>query len=285
MTERKRIRVNGIVQGVGFRPFVYRLASRLGLTGFVRNTSEGVDIEVQGDIKTLKRFLKFLTQKRPPAATIDKLSIQTIPGNRDKWFVIRKSAQREGFTHIAPDIATCKDCCDELYNPADRRYMYPFVNCTNCGPRYSIIQRTPYDRARTTMKAFRMCEDCVREFEDIMDRRFHAQPDCCAICGPSFVLLDTKRRIINAQNPIKATGRLLQQGAIIAIKGIGGFHIACDATNTRAVGRLRRRKKRPTKPFAIMCNLKDARAVAHVSDEEAEYLRLPRSSSLRKRVL
>ncbi|MBN2620478.1 carbamoyltransferase HypF [candidate division WOR-3 bacterium] len=275
MRQRKRINVRGIVQGVGFRPFVYRAAHDLDLAGFVRNTTEGVDIEVEGDKKRIEQFLSMLQGKKPPAAVIDTLDIHTVKPRNTRRFVIRKSTRRDGFTHIAPDIATCEDCRRELCDPEDRRYRYPFINCTNCGPRYSIIRETPYDRAQTSMASFMMCEKCTNEFKDVFDRRFHAQPDCCAQCGPAFVLYALKHMTFAPVDPVIAAGRLLRRGSIIAIKGTGGFHIACDATNTQAVRRLRQTKKRPAKPFAIMCTLPHARTVAYISDSEEECLCSP----------
>lgn len=273
MLKRKRIHVNGVVQGVGFRPFVYRLAHGLALTGFVRNTTQGVDIEIEGLSNRLVRFLKLLRARKPIAAVIDKLDVQAVPPQHTKRFIIRKSAHRHGYTRIAPDIATCRDCFHELYDPSNRRYRYPFINCTNCGPRYSIIKNTPYDRAQTSMQSFVMCDDCATEFKDVMDRRFHAQPDCCAVCGPQFILRGLRRTSRSTTSAIEKTAQLIQKGKIVAIKGIGGFHVACDATRSSVVRRLRDKKRRPTKPLAIMCDLAHAHKIAHISDEEEECLR------------
>lgn len=275
MRQRKRIRVSGIVQGVGFRPFVYRAAHDQHLTGFVRNTTRGVEIEVEGDAKRIDRFLSIVQEKKPRAAVITALAVNVVKQCGTKRFVIRRSAPRAGFTHIAPDIATCEDCRRELNDPRDRRYRYPFVNCTNCGPRYSIIRETPYDRVRTSMAPFTMCETCATEFADVFDRRFHAQPNCCAQCGPAFMLYELKHMTSFSIAPVIAAARLLRRGNIIAVKGTGGFHIACDATNTRTVERLRRVKNRPTKPLAIMCTLEQACTVACISDVEEDHLRSP----------
>jgi hydrogenase maturation protein HypF len=275
MRKRKCISVRGIVQGVGFRPFVYRAAHGLGLAGFVRNTTEGVEIEVEGEERRIDRFLSMVQDKKPRAAVIDTFDIRSVKPRNTKRFVIRKSARRDGFTHIAPDIATCEDCYRELYDPEDRRYRYPFVNCTNCGPRYSIIRETPYDRVQTSMASFTMCERCAHEFRDVFDRRFHAQPDCCSQCGPAFVLYELKHMRQSSVDPVINAGRLLRRGSVIAIKGTGGFHIACDATNTQTIRRLRRAKKRPTKPLAIMCTLERARTVAYISDSEEGCLSSP----------
>jgi len=273
MPQRKRIQVSGIVQGVGFRPFVYRLAQELGLTGFVRNTTSGVDIEIEGTQTDIDRFLHFLQVRKPIAAVIDRLDVTPMILHHTRRFEIRKSTRREGYTRIAPDIATCEDCYRELYDPKDRRHKYPFINCTNCGPRYSIIQETPYDRSQTSMRSFVMCDECTAEFADVSDRRFHAQPDCCVICGPWFVLHDLRYGTVERENAIEKAADLIRKGNIVAIKGIGGFHIACDAMNTRAVQRLRKKKKRPAKPFAIMCDLMHARKIVHISKHEEKCLR------------
>jgi hydrogenase maturation protein HypF len=272
MVRRKHIHVDGIVQGVGFRPFVYRLAQGLNLTGYVRNTTEGVDIEVEGQQADVQRFVCDLTRRKPKAAVIDRLEVSDTPRRRTATFIIRKSARREGFTRIAPDIATCNDCLHEMADPEDRRYLYPFINCTNCGPRFSIIRKTPYDRSQTSMRSFDMCEQCAAEFKDVLDRRFHAQPDCCVECGPRFVLIDLKTGFTTGDDTIIRAIRLLMHGKIIAIKGIGGFHLACDATNTRSITRLRAMKQRPTKPLAVMCDLAHARRIARISEDEASCL-------------
>lgn len=268
------IKVKGIVQGVGFRPFVYRLANRLNLTGFVRNTSFGVEIEIQGAESKIKEFLKKLISDKPRASIIENIETKKTHIKKNKrYFVIKESKIAAGFTQISPDIATCAECFEEFNNPNDRRYKFPFINCTHCGPRYSIIYNTPYDREKTSMKKFEMCPDCKREFEDVSNRRFHAQPDCCFECGPVFSLYKINGTKINTNNPIAKATKLLKKGKIIAIKGIGGFHISCDATNSRAVKKLRILKNRPTKPFAIMTVEKNLRKIVRVSREEKEIIK------------
>lgn len=272
---RSLIQVKGIVQGVGFRPFVYRLAHNLSLTGFVRNTSYGVEIEVEGTSRGIKEFLKRLSTEKPKASIIEQVIVNAIPAKCDKNFVIKKSNLVKGFTQISADIATCRDCLNEFYNPRDRRYKFPFINCTNCGPRYSIIYNTPYDRERTSMKEFKMCQKCEKEFEDIYDRRFHAQPDCCFTCGPEFSLYKISGEKIKSEDPIGEAIKLLKYGEIIAIKGIGGFHIACDATNCKSLKRLRVLKNRPTKPFAIMTLEKNLKKIVNIRAEELRILKSP----------
>jgi len=277
MPERKRIKIKGIVQGVGFRPFVFRLAKELALSGFVRNTTAGVDIEIQGPRKRINLFLRRLEREKPRPAIIESIKVveSTLRSGGD--FVIKESKKTAGFTQISPDIATCEDCLREMSSPRDRRYGFPFINCTNCGPRYSIIYTTPYDRKRTTMRKFKMCPDCTAEFNDVYDRRFHAQPDCCPICGPRYSLYSIKGKLIddNADTLIKKTARLLREGRIIAIKGLGGFHIACDATNQRAVRRLRRLKHRPTKPFALMVRKSCLSGIVELGVAERELINSP----------
>lgn len=274
-SRRKRLKIKGIVQGVGFRPFVYRLAHDLGLAGFVRNTTDGVDIEIEGKANTLTQFIRSIKEKKPKAARIDSLSEKDLPPDRATKFIIKKSKLSKGFTQISPDIATCTDCLKESKDPSDRRFKFPFINCTNCGPRYSIVLQSPYDRKRTTMKDFKMCSACKAEFTKITDRRFHAQPDCCAVCGPEFTLFSIKGGRIKENDSILKTVELLQKGQIVAIKGIGGFHIACDATNCKVVSELRRLKNRPTKPFAIMVSRKDLKKIVYMNDKEQEFINSP----------
>lgn len=271
---RRKIKIKGVVQGVGFRPFVYRLAQRYNLTGYVRNTTDGVDIEVEGVRARLDRFIADLKSQRPPAARIDHIGARIVKPRRSRRFLIRESRHAGGFTEISADIATCHACRREMYEPADRRYRYPFINCTNCGPRYSIIIETPYDRQRTSMRTFAMCPACSREFSLVTDRRFHAQPDCCPECGPRFELRSRDGGVLTAE-PVYRAARLLKKGCIVAIKGIGGFHIACDATNPRVVTRLRRLKHRPAKPFALMANMRDITKIARCGEEEKKMLMTP----------
>ncbi len=272
MIKRLKVHIQGIVQGVGFRPFVYRTARDLGLAGFVRNTTAGVDIEAEGTAPELARFLNRLIKLKPPAARIDKIAKISRPLRHDKEFKIRKSMTAQGFTQLSPDIAMCRQCFEEFSRRADRRFHFPFINCTNCGPRYSIIQTAPYDRSRTSMRRFMMCADCATEFEDVADRRFHAQPDCCYACGPVFEMRAINGKILKTDDPIAAAAEFLKRGRIIAVKGIGGFHIACDATNRHAVRKLRCLKHRPTKPFAVMAAMRDVPGIARVSERERTVL-------------
>jgi hydrogenase maturation protein HypF len=248
-----RIAVRGVVQGVGFRPFVYRLALRHGLTGWVCNTSEDVRIEVEGISSNIDKFLRGLRGQAPPLAHI--LDIAATPGRPEGYdkFEIRPSLPESGkYQLVSPDIATCPNCLREILDPADRRYRYPFTNCTNCGPRFTIIADIPYDRPSTTMRKFRMCPACQREYDDPFDRRFHAQPNACPLCGPHLELLDAAGTPLSAADTVSKATSLLKEGKIIAVKGLGGFLLACDATSGSAVNRLRRRKHRPAKPLAVM---------------------------------
>jgi hydrogenase maturation protein HypF len=276
----KRIRctVKGIVQGVGFRPFVYKLARAHNLTGFVINTSQGVSIEVQGKDKSLDDFFNTLKDNPPPLALISSVELQDIPLQEDLIFEIRKSrASDERITLISPDICVCDDCLKEMRDSGDRRYRYPFINCTNCGPRYTIIMDIPYDRAMTTMKKFTMCQACQREYDDPSNRRFHAQPNACWDCGPRLSLCDGNGKEIQSNDPIIDTIELLKRGFIVAIKGLGGFHLAVDATNDKAVLSLRKRKHREEKPFAIMVkDVPSALKLAYISNKERESLTSPR---------
>ena len=253
MEVRKGIEVSGIVQGVGFRPFVYRLASELSLAGTITNTAAGVAIEVQGPDDAVDTFLIRLPTELPPLARVTSLVVRGLPSNHDREFRILPS--RVGEEHralISPDVALCADCLRELFDPADRRYRYPFINCTNCGPRFTIVRDIPYDRARTSMASFRMCPACQREYDDPRNRRFHAQPNACWECGPRVELWDAEGTRMTTPNPTAAAAARLQAGAVVAVKGLGGFHLAADATNSAAVERLRERKRRVGKPFAIM---------------------------------
>ncbi len=279
----EHIHIDGIVQGVGFRPFVYRLAKRYGLRGWVRNSSQGVDIRALGNGSLLDDFAVSLSTEVPPLARITNIRRETLPPDGHDLpldFVIVESKDESGFTLVSPDVATCKDCLRELFDPNDRRYRYPFINCTNCGPRFSIIQSLPYDRPNTTMRIFPMCDDCRGEYEDPMNRRFHAQPNACPACGPE-VWLEVKpawKSIVpqDAVDDIARAAALLRNGAILAIKGLGGFHLACDATNQAAVAKLRERKTRPHKPLAVMAqNLDAVRECCVLSAEEESLLTSP----------
>jgi hydrogenase maturation protein HypF len=252
--EGRSVRVRGTVQGVGFRPFVYSLAQRHGLSGLVRNTGTQVEIEIEGPPAALDGFLADLQAKAPPLAAIERIDVTTRSLSGYQHFRIVPSELSGGHQPVAPDIATCDDCLRELFDPADRRYRYPFINCTNCGPRFTIIEALPYDRARTTMRHFQMCASCRREYEDPADRRFHAQPIACPVCGPRVWLhgLEGCAESSGGHDPFVAAARLLRSGHILAVKGLGGFQLACDATSEAAVSRLRQRKRRYGKPFALM---------------------------------
>jgi len=276
----KKITVTGVVQGVGFRPFVYRLAHDQGLVGWVLNHSGGVDIEVEGQAVSVDAFLRDLSAKAPPLARIEQITAEDVPPNGYTTFEIRHSVSQEGrYQLISPDIATCPDCLRELLDPNDRRYRYPFTNCTNCGPRFTIIADVPYDRPKTTMRVFPMCPDCQAEYDDPWDRRFHAQPNACPVCGPHVWLERPARSAFETCDPppggdeIQAAARLLRDGAILAIKGLGGFHLACDATQAGAVARLRERKRRPAKPLAVMvATLDEVYRHCEVNDREEALL-------------
>lgn len=270
MDVRKGIDVSGIVQGVGFRPFIYRLATGLNLAGTIRNTPAGVAIEVQGKGEAVDEFLERLAKEAPRLARITDVAVRELPCDHDGEF--RILASQTGAKHqalISPDVAVCADCLRELLDPADRRYRYPFINCTNCGPRYTIVRDIPYDRARTSMATFRMCPACQREYDDPLNRRFHAQPNACWECGPQLELWDAAGRKVVSPDPITEAAKLLQSGSIVAAKGLGGFHLAVDATNPEAVERLRERKRRVGKPFAIMArDLERVEEFCEVDDNE-----------------
>ena len=273
--EARRLQVNGIVQGVGFRPFVYQLALRLGLKGEVANTSSGVSIHIEGPADRLRAFETELAGKAPPLSHI--VEVVSRPEIIKSFSDFRITASRGGAamaTLISPDAAMCADCLREMFDPADRRYRYPFTNCTNCGPRYTIIDDIPYDRPKTSMRHFTMCAACQAEYDDPLDRRFHAQPNACPVCGPRVGLWDARRKEMGSGDPIAAAAELIRQGKIVAVKGLGGFHLAADALNAAAVARLRQRKLREEKPFAVMSPDLDAiRAYAVVEPEDEKLLR------------
>ncbi len=274
-----RISVRGVVQGVGFRPFVYQLAHRYHLNGWVLNTSGDVRIEVEGIPTDIRAFTHALKAEAPGPARIEALDVEPGEAAGHTFFEIRESLPAPGdYQLVSPDLATCEDCRRELFTPADRRYRYPFTNCTNCGPRFTIIEDIPYDRPLTTMKSFAMCPACRKEYGDPDDRRFHAQPNACPVCGPRVRLLDATGREVPGEDAIAAAAELLDDGKTVAVKGLGGFLLACDATDEAAVARLRARKRRPAKPFAVMIkDLDTIRRHCGVSDEEAALLASPGS--------
>ena len=277
--ERREVSVRGIVQGVGFRPFVYALARRHGLTGLVRNDAEGVYIEVEGDVERLDLFVRGIEEDAPPMAVVEAVDWRQLAALGGRDFRIEES--REGVRRralVSPDVATCDDCLAEVFDPRDRRHRYPFTNCTNCGPRFTITRQVPYDRATTTMSRFTMCPECQREYDDPSDRRFHAQPNACPLCGPRVRLLDRFGHELHAKpdDPILRTAGMLRGRAIVAIKGLGGYHLACDPFDGRAVRTLRGRKVRQDKPFALMArDLEQVRELCLVGPEEEVLLTSP----------
>ena len=270
---RRRFSVHGVVQGVGFRPFVWALASRFDLQGWVRNTSGAVVIEVEGEPSSLARFLHSLQADPPRLARIDSVESEDVEPTGERGFRIVESRAIEGeYQPIAPDAATCPDCVADILDPINRRYRYAFTNCTNCGPRFTIIEDIPYDRPLTTMRNFTMCAACRREYEDPANRRFHAQPNGCPACGPRLWFADARGADLEG-DAIEAAAAAIAQGQIVAIKGLGGFQLCCDAGNDGAVRRLRDRKHRPAKPFAVMCaSPGEARLLADLGDAETALL-------------
>ena len=270
----RHIEIRGTVQGVGFRPWVYRLAAEEGLAGHVRNDATGVTIEAFGSLEALDAFTRRLETALPPAARIRELRAHVIPAESVASFSIVQSEERlERRVSIPPDLPTCTDCVSEIFDRADRRFRYPFTNCTNCGPRFTIARDVPYDRASTTMAAFRMCPDCRREYEDVSNRRFHAQPNACPVCGPRLTLLMLDGTAVASGDPIGAVAAALRSAQVVAIKGLGGFHLACDATSSEAVQRLRARKRRDEKPFAVMvADFAQAETFAALTVEEQRLL-------------
>ncbi|MDQ7055312.1 MAG: Sua5/YciO/YrdC/YwlC family protein [Persephonella sp.] len=276
MLKRMVIHLTGAVQGVGFRPFVYNLAVRHNLKGYVINDSQGVVIDIEGDEKNINQFLIALHTQKPPLAHIfsQEMEEKNIAGY--KTFEIRKSKEKgKKEVFILPDVSTCEECFKELTDPENRRYRYPFINCTNCGPRFSIIEKLPYDRPNTTMKKFKMCPECEREYNNPEDRRFHAQPNACPVCGPHITLYTSDKKLVaEREEALKETVELLKKGKILAIKGVGGFHLVCDATSDFAIETLRERKRRGEKPFAVMFkDIQQIKEYAEITDfEEAVIL-------------
>ena len=292
MIKRQRIFITGRVQGVGFRPAVYRIAQTLGLSGVVYNDTKGVTVELQGEEKRIADFLPRLQSgtDKPPLAEIKSCNVVEIPVvEAEGKFIIETSDSQSAWGRLAAgtplsqvtaDVAACRDCLAEMADREDFRYSYPFINCTNCGPRYSIVKSIPYDRPNTTMSVFEMCDKCAAEYTDVADRRFHAQPVACSACGPKIWLSSSKGKTIKTQTEkvIAETARLLLAGKIVAIKGIGGFHLAVDALNNKAVERLRERKRRDHKPFAVMAgSIEKIKEYAVVSGLAEQVLKSPQS--------
>jgi hydrogenase maturation protein HypF len=275
---RARIEISGIVQGVGFRPFIYRLAKTQGLTGHIANTAAGVTIEIDGTALEIESFAQDITCEKPPLASIEELHVarqEIEPDDIHRSFQIVESIPAgKKIGPITPDSDVCDNCLAELFDPDNRRYLYPFINCTDCGPRYTLIEKTPYDRPLTAMKHFELCGRCEAEFSDPFDRRFHAQATCCPVCGPAVMLTTPAGQSVEGSDPIHMAADLLQAGKIIAIKGIGGFHLAVNALDHKAIARLRERKGRPDKPLAVMAaNLDRIKTFATFSPDEHNYLR------------
>lgn len=268
--------IEGIVQGVGFRPFVHRQAARLGLSGWARNTAAGLELELEGPKAALDDFQNILRTAPPPLAVIEKVQVQPVPPTGERGFSILPSREGAAATLVSPDLAPCPACLAEMNDPQGRRYRYPFINCTDCGPRFSIIRRLPYDRPATTMAGFAMCPDCEAEYTDITSRRYHAQPNCCPVCGPRAIYLDAEGHPLPG-DPIALAQQALAAGQIVAVKGTGGIHLACRADDPDAVARLRRRKHRPEKPLALMArDLEAAGRFCRLSEAEAALLQSPR---------
>jgi hydrogenase maturation protein HypF len=274
--QRLSIKIKGIVQGVGFRPFIYDLATRRHLNGFVLNSTSGVVIEIEGTKQHVDSFVSAIKREAPPLSRIESIRIRKLPSKGYQGFTIEQSAVLNGKSAlISPDISICDKCLQELFDPADRRFGYPFINCTNCGPRFTIIKDVPYDRDKTTMHEFKMCPLCQEEYEDPTNRRFHAQPNACPTCGPQVELVESSelRVVSQRQDAVNETIRLLKRGKIIAIKGLGGFHLACDARNEEAVTTLRTRKYREDKPFAVMTrDIEAIKSFCHVTEMEEKLL-------------
>ncbi len=251
--QRLKVVVRGAVQGVGFRPFIYRLATEMGLKGWVLNSSSGVFIEVEGPTEKLRSFVLRIETDKPPIAFIQSLESAYLDVTGYRGFEIRASVDGEKTAMVVPDIATCPDCRREIFDSHNRRYLYPFTNCTNCGPRFTIIESLPYDRPRTSMRKFEMCPQCRLEYDSPSNRRFHAQPNACPECGPQLQLVDREGHVLNARHDaLRSAAQYIRNGNIVAVKGLGGFHLMCDAASEDAVRMLRRRKNREAKPFALM---------------------------------
>ncbi|MFH1679047.1 MAG: Sua5/YciO/YrdC/YwlC family protein, partial [Candidatus Eisenbacteria bacterium] len=278
---RASIVIRGAVQGVGFRPFVFRLATSLGLAGSVKNSSSGVLIEAEGEEARIGELLLRLEREKPPLAFIQSLESRLLdPAGLLAPFAILPSDETgEKSAFVLPDVATCPDCLSEVFDPSDRRHLYPFTNCTNCGPRFTIIEALPYDRSRTTMRRFPMCAPCREEYENPRDRRFHAEPVACPACGPRLALWDPRGAVLSSEHEaLLAAAASIRGGLVVALKGLGGFHLVVDARNEEAVRRLRERKRREEKPLALMVpTIESAREACAVSDLEERLLRSPES--------
>lgn len=270
-----RMLIKGVVQGVGFRPFVHNLAQSLGLKGLVKNTAWGIELEVEGKKYVLADFARHINTGAPPLAIVEKItSLWLEPVGYESFIIAGTISGKDKSTFVSPDMATCPQCLAEFNDPRNRRYRYPFINCTNCGPRFTIIKDIPYDRLSTTMADFPMCPECLKEYNDPRDRRFHAQPNACPVCGPHVTLSDREGRPLAFPDPAAKAAELLQQGNILAIKGLGGYHLACDAMNSYSVQRLRALKNREAKPFAVMMpNIRVIRKHCLVSEKEEQFLK------------
>ena len=272
--QRVLIHIHGIVQGVGFRPFIHKLVKERGLRGYIKNTSSGVELELEGEHEELSGFIEDFPHRAPKLAVIEAMETEYLPdlAGYEDFRILSSKTEAFRNTLISPDICICDDCLRELRTPGDRRYRYPFINCTNCGPRFTIIKDVPYDRAKTSMSAFPMCPDCDREYHDIEDRRYHAQPDCCPDCGPQVFFLDADGNPVEG-DAIELARQSIRAGKIIAVKGLGGIHLACRCDDASIVRKLRRRKQRDEKPFAVMCRDADcAREICLVSEDEEKIL-------------
>jgi hydrogenase maturation protein HypF len=273
----RRIEIRGIVQGVGVRPWIYRLAMEQGITGHVRNDGMGVTIDAFGSEPTLDTFVHRLETSAPPSAAIRELRWSAIlPAPIGTFSILQSEQGVERRVSIPPDLPTCPACVSELFDPADRRYRYPFINCTNCGPRFTITREVPYDRPATTMAPFRMCPDCEDEYRTVGNRRFHAQPNACRACGPRVALVRPDGTVLDCGDPVAAVANAIVAGDVVAIKGLGGFHLVCDATSATAVQTLRARKHRDEKPFAVMVeDLRAATEIAALTPDEQQLLESP----------
>lgn len=269
------IKVQGTVQGVGFRPYIFRQAKSFDLKGKVYNSTDGVILDIEGLPERVNLFLNLLRSSPPPLAKIERIELEKVPPkNYGSLEIVGSREESERKVLIPPDVATCSDCKSDILNPEDRRYMYPFTNCTNCGPRFTIVYKLPYDRENTSMARFEMCEECKKEYHDPEDRRFHAQPTCCPKCGPRIFVLDRRGEIVSDMNSyLEFIWERLKEGKILAIKSLGGFHLCCDAKNESVVANLRKRKRRPTKPLAVMMrDLETVKRYCEVNEEEKRIL-------------